>query len=108
MDNALIEILTECKYTPLVTARFSKSSFNLEINEQAKALTQGKGYYSILNTIVVMAFRKFMLENAVYNPGLCIVDMPLHGIDREQRMKHRKVYKSLCFSTSSIAEKWDS
>lgn len=81
MDAALIEILTECKYTPLVSARFSKSSFDLEINGQAKALTQGKGYCSILNTIVVMAFRKFMLENAVYNPGLCIVDTPLHGID---------------------------
>ncbi|MGI6636719.1 MAG: hypothetical protein ACOX7B_16375 [Christensenellales bacterium] len=81
MDAALIEILTECKYTPLISARFSKSSFDLEINGQAKALTQGKGYCSILNTIVVMAFRKFMLENAVYNPGLCIVDTPLHGID---------------------------
>ena len=28
-----------------------------------------------------MAFRKFMMENAVYNPGLHIVDTPLHGID---------------------------
>ena len=81
MDAALIEILTECKYTPLISARFSKSSFDLEINGQAKAVTQGKGYCSILNTIVVMAFRKFMKENAVYNPGLFIIDTPLHGID---------------------------
>jgi predicted nucleic acid-binding Zn-ribbon protein len=81
MDTALTDILMECKYTPLISARFSKSSFDLEINGQAKALTQGKGFCSILNTIVVMAFRKFMLENAVYNPGLCIVDTPLHGID---------------------------
>lgn len=81
MDAALYDILTECKYTPLVTARFSKSSFDLEINGQSKALTQGKGYCSILNTIVVMAFRKFMMGNAVYNPGLHIVDTPLHGID---------------------------
>ena len=81
MDAALIEILTECKYKPLVSARFSKSSFDLEINGQAKAVTQGKGYCSILNTIVVMAFRKFMKENAVYNPGLFIIDTPLHGID---------------------------
>lgn len=81
MDAALYDILTECKYTPLVSARFSKSSFDLEINGQAKALTQGKGYCSILNTIVVMAFRKFMMENAVYNPGLHIIDTPLHGID---------------------------
>ena len=28
-----------------------------------------------------MAFRKFMMENAVYNPGLHIIDTPLHGID---------------------------
>jgi hypothetical protein len=28
-----------------------------------------------------MAFRKFMKENAVYNPGLFIIDTPLHGID---------------------------
>lgn len=81
MDAALYDILTECKYTPLVSARFSKSSFDLEINGQSKALTQGKGYCSILNTIVVMAFREFMMGNAVYNPGLHIVDTPLHGID---------------------------
>jgi Fe-S cluster assembly ATPase SufC len=81
MDAALTDILTECKYTPLVSARFAKSSFDLEINGQSKAVTQGKGYCSILNTIVVLAFRKFMIENAVYNPGLCIIDTPLHGID---------------------------
>jgi hypothetical protein len=81
MDAALTEILTKCKYTPLVSARFSKISFDLEINGQSKAVTQGKGYCSILNTIVVMAFRKFMKENAVYNPGLHIIDTPLHGID---------------------------
>lgn len=81
MDAALTEILTKCNYTPLVSARFSKSSFDLEINGQSKAVTQGKGYCSILNTIVVMAFRKFMKENAVYNPGLHIIDTPLHGID---------------------------
>jgi hypothetical protein len=81
MDTALSDILEECQYKPLVSARFSKSSFDLEINGQAKAVTQGKGYCSILNTIVVMAFRKFMKENAVYNPGLFIIDTPLHGID---------------------------
>lgn len=81
MDAALTEILTKCKYTPLISARFSKSSFDLEINGQAKNVTQGKGYCSILNTIVIMAFRKFLKENAVYNPGLHIIDTPLHGID---------------------------
>ena len=85
MDAALAEILTECKYTPLVSARFAKSSFDLELNGLSKAVTQGKGYCSILNTIVVMAFRKFMTENAIYNPGLCIIDTPLHGIDEGEK-----------------------
>ncbi len=65
---------------------------------QAKALTQGKGYYSILNTIVVMAFRKFMLENAVYNPGLCIVDTPLHGIDEGTKNETSESVQTALFS----------
>lgn len=97
MDAALYDILTECKYTPLVSARFSKSSFDLEINGQAKALTQGKGYCSILNTIVVMAFRKFMMENAVYNPGIYIVDTPLHGIDEGTKNETSESVQSALF-----------
>ena len=74
MDAALISILEQCGYTPLVSARFAKDSFDLVLNGQPKSITQGKGYCSILNTIVVLAFRKFMTENAVYNPCLCIID----------------------------------
>lgn len=97
MDAALTSILEQCGYTPLVSARFAKDSFDLVLNGQSKSITQGKGYCSILNTIVVLAFRKFMTENAVYNPGLCIIDTPLHGIDEGSKNESSESLQTALF-----------
>ena len=36
-----------------------------------------------MNTVVALMFRKFLAEHATYNPGLLIIDTPLHGLDEE-------------------------
>lgn len=81
IDTYLQDILTECKYTPLVSARLSKEDFDIEVNGNKKAVNYGKGYCAFLNTVLALAFRKYLAMNAVYNPGIFVIDTPLLGLD---------------------------
>lgn len=81
MSTYLMEILEECNYSPLVSARLSKDSFDIEVNGNSKAINQGKGYCAFFNSVVVLAYRKFMANKAVYNPGFFVIDTPLLGFD---------------------------
>jgi len=109
MDAALTEILMKCKYTPLISARFSKSSFDLEINGQAKNVTQGKG--------VLLHFeydcdhglpQVFEGRMPFIIPGYTLLIRRCMELMRVQRMKHRRACKTLCSSTLWIAVKWGS
>jgi len=81
IDAYLQEILFECNYTPLVSARLSKENFDIEVNGNKKAVNYGKGYCAFLNTVLTLAFRKYLAMNAVYNPGIFVIDTPLLGLD---------------------------
>lgn len=81
IDLILMEILEACRYTPLVSARFSKKSFDIEVNGNKKSENHGKGYRAFLNTIVALAFRKYMATKAFYKQSLLVVDTPLLGFD---------------------------
>ena len=83
MSNFADEILRECQYQNLVTARFNMTSFDIEVNGEPKGSSHGKGYRSYLNTVVALMFRRYLSEHALYNPHLLIVDTPLHGFDEE-------------------------
>lgn len=54
MTAAAEEILEECKYHNFTAARFDISSFDIEVNGEAKATSYGKGYRSYLNTVVAL------------------------------------------------------
>ena len=82
MDTYAKEILEECNYENLTSARFSLSDFDIEVNGGKKATNHGKGYCAFLNTIVVLMFRKYFATSAKYNPGLLIIDTPLLGLDQ--------------------------
>ena len=81
MDSLLKEILDECRYVPLVSARLSKDSFDIEVNGNVKSVNQGKGYCAFLNSVVVLAFRKFMADKAKFKPCFFAIDTPLLGFD---------------------------
>ncbi len=83
MSDFADEILRECKYQNLVTARFNMTTFDIEVNGEPKGSSHGKGYRSYLNTVVALMFRRYLSEHALYNPHLLIVDTPLHGFDEE-------------------------
>ena len=82
MDTLAKDILDECNYENLTSARFNLSDFDIEVNGGKKATNHGKGYCAFLNTVVVLMFRKYFATKAKYNPGLLIIDTPLLGLDQ--------------------------
>lgn len=83
MSDFADEILRECQYQNLATARFNMTTFDVEVNGEPKGSSHGKGYRSYLNTVVALMFRRYLSEHALYNPNLLIIDTPLHGFDEE-------------------------
>lgn len=82
MDTYAYEILEECHYENLSSARFNLTDFDIEVNGGKKATKHGKGYRAFLNTVVALMFRKYLCNDAKYNPGLLIIDTPLLGLDQ--------------------------
>ena len=83
MSDFADEILRECQYQNLATARFNMTTFDVEVNGEPKGSSHGKGYRSYLNTVVALMFHRYLGEHALYNPHLLIIDTPLHGFDEE-------------------------
>jgi len=83
MSDYAYSILQECKYHGLLAARFNMTQFDIEVNNEPKGASHGKGYCSYLNTVVALMFRKYLKEHAIYNPELLIIDTPLHGFDED-------------------------
>ena len=82
IDTLLKDILTDCAYENLTTVRFNLKDFDVEVNGHKKADIHGQGYCSYLNTVVALAFRRYMEAYAKYNPGFVIIDTPLLGLDQ--------------------------
>ena len=82
MDSYAYQILEECHYENLSSARFNLADFDIEVNGGKKSTNHGKGYRAFLNTVVALMFRKYLCNNARYNPGLLIIDTPLLGLDQ--------------------------
>ena len=74
-------ILIECDYAGLENVRFDIKNFEIEINGIQKSDNHGKGYRAFLNTVVNLAFREYMYENAMYSSWLDIIDTPFLGLE---------------------------
>lgn len=73
-------ILKSCDYPRSNKASFNIKSFDIEIDNIPKS-TNGKGFTAFYNTIVVLAFRKYLYETARIKPPFYIIDTPLLGLD---------------------------
>lgn len=82
LDRYAKSILEECSYENLTSARFNLADFDIEVNGGKKSTTHGKGYRAFLNTIVALMFRRYLANDAKYNPGVLIIDTPLLGLDQ--------------------------
>lgn len=73
-------ILELCDHPKYNSASFNIKSFDIEINNNSKS-TNGKGFTAFYNTTLVLAFRKYLYENARIKPPFYIIDTPLLGLD---------------------------
>lgn len=73
-------ILKLCDHPRYNSASFNIKSFDIEINNNSKS-TNGKGFTAFYNTTLVLAFRKYLYENARIKPPFYIIDTPLLGLD---------------------------
>lgn len=76
------EILAHCKYPSMHTVDFNEEDFDIRINGKKKS-SHGKGYRAFLNTVVLMALRKYIHEHAVHKPFLYLIDTPTLGLDSQ-------------------------
>ena len=82
MDEYAYNILEECQYQGLNAVHFNLGRFDLEVNGERKSESHGKGYRAFINTVLGLVFRHYYINNAIYNPGLFMVDTPLLGLDQ--------------------------
>lgn len=77
----LRDILKECAYVGSEKAGLDLDSFDIKIGAKGKA-SHGKGYRAFFNFIMLMALRRYLKDNAVYNPGVVIIDTPTLGLEQ--------------------------
>ncbi|MGX7140034.1 AAA family ATPase [Facklamia languida] len=82
IEEYVFSILCYCEFPNLTTVRFDPKTFDVIINNQPKA-NQGKGYRSFINTVVILAVRKYFSLYSHYKIGPFIIDTPLLGLDDE-------------------------
>ncbi len=82
MDSYAMDILAECSYENLTSARFNLKDFDIEVNGGKKSTNHGKGFCAFLNTVVALMFRRYFANNAKYNPGILMIDTPILGLDQ--------------------------
>lgn len=93
ITNYANQIFTECHYRGFNTTGFDMGKFDLLVNGDFKADSHGKGYHSFINTVAGLSLRQYFIEKAKYNPGLFIVDTPLHGFDEGVREDDKESMK---------------
>ena len=81
INRILKGALVGCNYDSFTTVQFDMNSFDITVDGQKKANIHEQGYRSYLNTIVALAFRRYMELDAKYNPGFVIIDTPLLGLN---------------------------
>lgn len=83
MSDLLDGMLRNMSYKPTEyrNAYFAKKEFDIKVNGSPKSQGNGQGYTSFLNSVVVMAYRHILSEQAKYKPGVFIIDTPLLGLD---------------------------
>ena len=85
MTKNIQSILKQCSFEKYGFSRFDSKEFDIEIMGENKINRYGKGYISYLNTVVVLALRKFFFEQAKFKPIFHIIDTPLLGLDEGEK-----------------------
>ncbi len=61
---------------------FNRTTFDIEVSGYSKEVEQGKGYCAYLNTVLILAFHKYLQERcSEHDPAFLLIDSPLHGFN---------------------------
>ncbi|HPX33225.1 MAG TPA: hypothetical protein PLT36_06960 [Erysipelotrichaceae bacterium] len=74
------EILTEIGYAPINSVDFPKNNLDLLVNEKRKS-ARGKGYKAFTNTVLLLAFRKYLNTHSEKCFHFYMFDSPLKGLN---------------------------
>ncbi|MDR2559005.1 MAG: AAA family ATPase [Oscillospiraceae bacterium] len=80
INECIHEAFEKCKYENLSSSIFSIDKFEVFINGKEKSTSHGQGHRAFINTVLALAFRKYLQDNAVYKTGLFLVDSPLQSL----------------------------
>ena len=84
IDVYLDEIFKECNFEKFLSAHLDvDGKFDVLINGANKGTTRGQGYRAYINTLLALAFRKYMKDHGKYYPGVFFVDSPLQTLKQD-------------------------
>lgn len=79
ISNIYLRLLENVNFSPINSAEFDMSSFDIIVNGEHKK-SHGKGYRSLLNSLLILSMREYINSVAVHNPHYYMIDSPLHGL----------------------------
>jgi len=85
LNECIWHTFNACRYENLNSVDFYLEKFEVFVNGVDKGESHGKGYRAFINTVLALAFRKYLHDRAKYRTGLFVVDSPLltlkQGVD---------------------------
>lgn len=81
MTDNIKSIMKYCGDLRYTVAEFDKDSFDISIKGEVKSSTNGKGFRSFLNSVTLLAFRKYLEEKGKHKLPVYVIDSPLKNLD---------------------------
>lgn len=75
-EKYIKELLIQSHYSNLNSVVFSNTSMDISINGKERR-TNGKGYRAYFNSILTIAFIKYLFEKGTYKQNLLLLDSPI-------------------------------
>lgn len=83
MRKIITEILRTAHFVGADRVSFDKVTMDIEVAGYPKKDEQGKGYSAYFNTVLMLAFYRYLRERrSPHYPGVLVIDSPLKGFDQ--------------------------
>lgn len=83
MRKIMTDILQIAHFVGADRVSFDKETVDIEVAGYSKKDEQGKGYSAYFNTVVMLAFHRYLRERrSPHYPGFLVIDSPLNGFDQ--------------------------
>ena len=83
MRKIMTDILRTAHFVGADRVSFDKETVDIEVAGYPKKDEQGKGYSAYFNTVLMLAFHKYLRERrSPHYPGVLVIDSPLKGFDQ--------------------------